>query len=279
MIASAARGGVALMLAAVLSVSVSYGQEVRGVVVEDDAGVPISGATVQLLAADSAVRATAVTNAAGWFRLSVAAGGAYRVRVSHALYTNAGDVALTVHSNELVNVVLRMGRGAIPLEPLVVAARSRDRLSGFRARASGHGQGRYLSRPEIERRNPTRPTDIFRMEPSVRLERLVIQDVWTEVLMMRSLGDDCEPAIYIDGFPLPPRVGMSGISIDDLLTVDDVEGVEIYSSHLTAPLELHVPQDACGVIALWTRPGRGRPHTWKRVAVGALLAGMILLLY
>jgi hypothetical protein len=278
MTASAARWAAAGVLAALLSVTGGHGQEVRGVVVEDDTGVPVAGVTVQLLEADSAVRVMAVTNAAGWFRISFAPGGTYGVRVSHPLYMT-GEVMLSVKTHELVNVVLRIGRGTIPLEPLVVAARSRDRLSGFRERAAGHGQGRYVDRSEIERRNPARPTDIFRMEPSVRVERLVIGDVWTEVLMMRSLGDDCEPAVYVDGIPLPARAGSSALSIDDLVTVHDLAGVEIYSSHVTAPLELHVPRDACGVVALWTRTGRGRAHTWKRLAIGALLAGMIAFLY
>jgi len=268
----------ALGLLVMLMASRVGAQEVRGVVVAEDTGSPIAGVTVALLAKDSTVQATATTTATGLFRLSVTSGGSYYLRASHALYTTSGDLMLKTDRHEIVNVVLRMGHATIPMEPLLVVARSYHRLSGFRERAAGPGQGRYILRAEIERRMPLRPTDLFKLESGVRLERQDIEGVSTEVLTMRSVGEDCEPAIYIDGVRLPPRVGPHGTSIDDLLTVEELEGVEIYRSHVAAPLELHVPSNACGVIAIWTRPARGGPPKWKRLGIAVLLAGTMFLI-
>ena len=74
---------------------------------------------------------------------------------------------------------------------------------------------------------------------------------------------------------MPSPVGTLATSVDDVLTVEDMEGVEIYTSHLTAPWELHVPSDPCGVIAIWTRPLHGTPLNWKRLGIGALVAGIM----
>lgn len=252
-----------LIMVAALNVSPLRAQDVRGVVVEDDTRSPISGVTVQLVAKDSTVLASAITAENGWFRLRAEADGRHYLRASHPLYATSSDLAVTTSRKEIVTVVIRMGRAAIPLEPLVVTARSRDRLSDFRARAAGRGLGRYILRAEIERKRPIRTTDLLKQEPN-----LVLRGGGNDTLLMRSFGESCTPAVYVDGLLVP-----SGFSIDDLATVEELEGVEIYRSGAITPMELHVARNTCGAVAIWTRPARGRPLTLKRVGIGALVAG------
>jgi hypothetical protein len=255
-------------------------QEIRGVVVEDESGKPITDVTIVLMTEGDSVRGTAVTATVGWFNLRLASPGRYYLRASHELYRTSSDLWVTVNRQEIVNVVVRMGRVAFPLEPLVVSARSRDRMSGFRERASGRGQGRYILRPEIERRMLFRPSDLFKMEAGVRIDRVVIDGVSTDMLTMRSFGEVCEPMVYVDGVPLPPRIGAMGFSMDDMVSVDEMEGVEIYRSSLSAPMEFQNILSNCGVIAIWTKPprrSRSLQPTWVRVGLAAMLAATMFL--
>jgi hypothetical protein len=62
---SHARSGLTILLPAITAA-----QQIRGVVVEDSTGLPISGATIELLAADATVRATTSSAVTGWFELN-----------------------------------------------------------------------------------------------------------------------------------------------------------------------------------------------------------------
>lgn len=264
-----------------LAANPAAAQEIHGIVLEDDTGSPIAGVTVELLRRDSVVRARAVTNASGWFEVTASTNDRFLLRVTHPLYRTIEDVPMTLNKLELVNVTVRMGRATIPLEPLVVAGRSRNPITGFRARAAG-GVGRYIRRAEIERRRPNRPMDLFKLESGVRLERVTVQGVTFDALLMQGYrGTTCVPTLYMDGMALPAAVGTSAVSLDDVVTVEDIEGVEIYRTGLRAPMELHVPFDAlndCGVIAVWTRSTGHRAVTWERAGIAAALAGAVFLL-
>jgi hypothetical protein len=266
----------AIGIALLLLPAALTGQAIFGVVVEDGTAAPIASVTVELLARDSTIQASTTTAASGHFSLPVRAGGRFYLRASHPSYTQSGGLAVAVKKQELVTVILRMGRTAIPLEPLLVTARSHDRASGFRERASGRGMGRYITRAEIDKRVANRPSDLLRTTPEVRIE--TVRDgsgVFTSnAILMHSLGEPCAPAIYLDGIPISMDFG---VDVDDLITSELLEGIEIYQSYVSAPLELHIPRDTCGVVAFWSRSARGSPLTLKRLGIGALLAGMMLL--
>ena len=60
----------------------------------------------------------------------------------------------------------------------------------------------------------------------------------------------------------------------------EVEGLEIYRSALSAPMEFRlgdISQMQCGVIAVWSRPLPGRPITLTRLGIAGLLAGVPIL--
>lgn len=252
-------------------------QQIRGVVVEDMTDTPIPGVTVELLAEDSTIRASAVTASTGWFQLPTGSAGRFLLRTSHPVFTAGALLEVVVQQREIVTIVLRMSGGAIPLEPLVVTARSHDRLSGFRERAQRSGFGRYITREQIDERPAARPSDLLRMVPEVRIE--LVRDpsgVFTSnAVLMRSFGELCAPAIYLDGMPIPQDFGFD---IDDLISTELIEGVEIYRSYVGAPLEFHLPQNTCGVIAFWSRTIRGRPLSWKSFAIAGVLAGIMVLM-
>ena len=248
-------------------------QAIRGVVVEGTTSVPIPGATVELLAADSTPLRTVTSDRRGWFQLDVAAGGRYFLRPRHPSYTAVSLDSVRVGEHEIVTVMLRMGISAIPLEPLVVTARSRDRLAGFYRRAEENRRGQFIHREFIDRRIALRPSQLVRMTPGVFV--IPTDNGLSSIITMRGVtGGRCAAAIFLDGLPVPQEVGMT---IDDFTAADQLEGIEIYDAYTIPPPELPATTNECGIVAFWSRRDAFRPFTWKRVIAGVVLGAFILL--
>lgn len=247
-------------------------QTVRGNVLEDGTKTPIVGATIELLVRDS-VAAAATSDSTGWFELEPEKPGTFTVRPSHPSFAAVRSDTLTAGKGEIVTITIHMGRAAIPLEPLVVTARARDRLEGFRQRVEHGGMGRYLQREDFEKREGMNVTDVLRMTPGVQIVPVARGVAFhTNIITLRG----CRANVFIDGMPVR-QYDDSGV--DELLTPEMIEGAEIYASPATAPAELMAPFSDCGVVALWTRGGEGgRPFSWKRLGIAALLVGALVLL-
>jgi TonB family protein len=115
------------------------------------------------------------------------------------------------------------------------------------------GMGRYVTRQEIDRRNPIRTTDMLRTIPGVQ----VMPGPGGFGYVLRVRGSRCDPLVWIDGAP-----AFGGYLDVDAFQPQSLEGIEVYSGPSTVPVELRGPrgEDACGVIALWTRvPEPRRP--------------------
>jgi hypothetical protein len=233
----------------------------------------VVGAEVALLGEGDRVEAATLTDSMGRFVLSTPRGGSFAVRVSHPSYFPYRSGEVRVGADEVVVLEVRLGRNAIPLEPLVVTARMGPGLTGSEGRRSGAGFGTHLTRADIDARSAGKATDLLRGIPgvSVRFERW---GVGSRVEMRNAFGI-CEPAIYMDGIRLPLRTGSR---LDDVLTPDRIESVEVYTSLSEAPAQYI--SGHCGVILLWTRRGDrdgGEPWRWKRVLLGLGVAvGLIL---
>jgi hypothetical protein len=264
------------LVLAVLLPTITAAQQIRGVVVDDSTGQPISGATIELLAADTTVRATTIANATGWFDLSAQGGGQFLLRAFHTAYRGVGTLAVVLGPNEVLTVVIRLSGGPIPLEPVVAKATVRDGLSGYRERARRGAFGRFITRADIDKNGAYSLAHALRFTPEVRVERVMAGPFPSEGVFMRSFGGLCLPTIYLNGVAVPG----GAFDINDMLSVDEVEGIEVYRSALSAPLELRGGDSdmQCGVVALWTRPLPGKPLTFKRIGVAGLLVGVPILL-
>ena len=257
-------------------------QTIRGVVV--DAGVtvqsggietnlPIAGAEVVLLPGGRREGTRTLTDSLGSFRFSLPGGGRYRLSVSHPAFYPYETEGLEVGREEAVSVEIRLGRNVLPLDPLVVVARTNTTLAGFHERRTTGGFGTYLTREEIQARGTTRTTDLLRGLPGIRIQ-FVRWGVGPTIEMQSSFGP-CEPTIFVDGVQAPQ---LSSSSLNDFLLVDLIEGVEVYSSFSSAPAQY--TSGICGSILFWTRRGGregGEPWSWKRVLLGiGAAAGLIL---
>lgn len=271
------RRGLAL---AILLPTMSTGQQVRGVVVEDSSFLPIADVIVELIAPSGAVRATSVSTRAGWFELFAPGSGQFLVRASHQAYTRTDTLAVEFNSQEIITVVFRLSGGPIPIAPLVVKVTPRDRLAGFRERASRGAFGRFITRADIDKLGGYNLAHVLRFTPEVRIERVRDGGFTTEGVFMRSFGDLCIPAVFVDGMAVPAG---RAIDVNELLSAEEVEGVEVYRSVASAPMEFRVPGFGagdffCGVIAVWSRQTSRAPLTLKRAFFAGMLVGASLLM-
>lgn len=262
---------------AVLAVLVPFAasaQIVEGVVVADSSGDPIADAVIVLAPAVDAQSLQTRTDSLGMFSLTVAAGEAYQLRVRHPGYIPYDTDLGGVGAGEIVDLEVRMGADAIPLEPLVVTARADERFAGFERRRRTYGSGRFLTRRELEARGAARTSQLLRGIAGLTF-REVGRGRGTLVLMHSGLGL-CSPAIYIDG----QRADQTrDTTIDDMLLPSMIEAVEVYTSSTGIPAQFGA--EACGVMAFWTHRGdrtQGGPWQWKRTLIGLGSAAVMFFL-
>ena len=260
--------------------TIAAAQLVRGVVVEDSSNLPIADVMIELVSTNGSVLTAALSTSIGWFELPAPAAGTFIIRATHQAYTRTDTLAVTFASREIVTVVVRLSGGPIPIAPVVVRVTPRDRLAGFRERSSKAAFGRFITRADIDKLGGYSLSHIMRFTPEVRIERVRDGAFTTEGVFMRSFGDLCIPAVFLDGVNVPTG---QVTDINDLLSAEEVEGVEVYRSAMSAPMEFRVPgfgagDTFCGVIALWSRPTSRAPLTLKRAFFASMLVGASLLM-
>ena len=165
-------------------------------------------------------------------------------RIPHGL-----RLELTAGEEREVVVVLRPL--SVRLAPLTVSARERSRdrrVEDFYRRAQDHSVGRFVTRAQIEERNITLFSDIFRGIPGLRVDPapggVVVNNVRAVSLID---GDgDCPPRYFVDGFPY-----RLDAAVDVEFSAADVEGVEVYPGNV--PAQWGGTRALCGVILIWTR--------------------------
>lgn len=262
-----------LLLLVVMVPAAGHAQLVRGAVRSEGDSLAIASALVRLVDEQGVTSDSTLTDSLGGFVLSPREEGRYLINVSHLAYRSMARPIDLERGYELT-VVLTMATNAIALEPLIVTARRRVPLeySGF-YRRSRMGTGRFLTRADIERRNPVRTTDLFHVMPRVQLISADPQFGARQMVAMRTYGGGyCAPNVFIDGM-----LGMTAEDINMLLP-EDIDGVEVYTTPALTPIE-YQRNSNCGAILFWLRKDpRGNPFTWTRlfIGVGAFL-GLLLL--
>lgn len=142
----------------------------------------------------------------------------------------AVDIALTPLPLALAEVVVEGER------TIYAYGKMRDFYQRRRA-----GLGTHFTRWEIEEIQPRYLTDILRRTLGVRLSPGAFGH-WN--VSTRNCGS---PMIYLDGFPLYYQV-----PIDEVMPVENIEAVEVYTGWATIPAEFN-RFNTCAVIAVWTR--------------------------
>lgn len=239
--------------------------QLSGRVIEVATERPISGATVTLQDEDGRNRAQQVTDAAGLFSFSVSGGGRVRLQAERVGYQRTTTPALDLHGDSVYQVEVRLGIAAVPLDPLNVVARSgaepSPTLAGFERRRL-EGLGWFITREEIGRSHAALVTDLLGLAPGVWL-RPGGAGGGRIVYMARAA--ECPAHIFVDGMlvnpptaSVPSRRGSTtteAFPIDDVVSLESVEGIEVYPGLSRLPPEFRRPDVTCGVVAIWTRRG------------------------
>lgn len=139
-----------------------------------------------------------------------------------------------------------VGTAAAPIEL--------GRLAGYNRRLA-MGRGRFITRAQIATRGSGRVSDLFRGIPSLRVVdsaslRLLISSRGVQSsLVSKSANADCVVPIAVDGLQ---REGSFQV---DLMTPDEIEGIEVFTGVGTIPPEYSsMRKNAwCGLILIWTR--------------------------
>jgi hypothetical protein len=245
-------------------------QTVSGIVTEAQTGQPVEGAEIMLIDANEDVQARTMTAADGRFAAAVPHPGRWILRIERVGYGVLTSDPLEIKPAEWLLLEVTLDARAVPLEPIVVAARRSiyspevQRFYDRRDGAHRSGLGYFVVRAEIERLNPFRPTDLLRTAPGIRVVRGAAGR--GQGLRMAS---GCIPAIFIDGMQIN-RMSRND-SLDDYVTVMDIEGVEVYRGPSSQLANLHDPS-GCGLVLVWTRGGYHDPDStfqWRTV-LGAL---------
>jgi TonB family protein len=211
-------------------------------IVRDSSGVGIAGAEVNI----TGTSLRAHTNPQGQFRLTNVPAGTVTVGVRRLGFLPA-SASIVVGPNEAAAMAVIVTPLAQALATVVVRGDRRfeehGRLAGFYQRRSRSSGGHFITRDQIDQRNPSQLTDLFRSVPGARIYSSTFNNV------VRFRGMRCAPLVWLDGFPA------TAAEFDlDALNPYIVEGIEVYLGVATVPPEFRWVRGggSCGAIVIWT---------------------------
>jgi len=210
-------------------------------------GKPVEGARVTVVGEQAA----GVTDASGVVRLAGVRLGVQAVEVRRLGYATRFAMA-RLEPGQAAALTLSLDVQAIPVAELRVPVPERPRRStylermGFERRRAA-GTGTFITRADLERRNPRFLSDALRSVAGVAI--LPSRMGGGHATMGRTGGARCPIQYYVDGVLIGP-----GFNVDDMVA-SDVEGLEIYRGGSEVPAEFNRRSAMCGVIVIWTRAG------------------------
>lgn len=253
--------GVTVLGAVLLAPFNVAGQTLRGRVVDSTTGAGIPDAIIRLVTMLDSVVATATADTSGYFDMRGPGSGEFRVAAERTSYLTQTSGPIRLTAGATTEVILRLSVGAVPLEPITVVAESRvpwlDRV-GFYTRKD-RGFGRFIERPDIDKRNPRRFSELFQGVPGVRViyhgpaQGYDVQMRAGGVSGFGSSNSQCLPNVYVDGLKVADSQPPAQRYDLNAIVPTDVEAVEIYSSVAQLPAEYGGATAACGVVLIWTR--------------------------
>ncbi len=192
---------------------------------------------------------TSATSSDGQFEIRRVPVGVYQVRVSRIGYRAKTLQVPVAADDRRIFVVVALEPLPIQLEPVVIRGDTNTivaygRMADF-YRRKRLGFGRFITRQDIERRNPFRVSDLLWGIPGAWIRYGLYGQ---PVISFRGYSGlrGCQPAVYLDYMRMPSDFG----SVDDWVLPQDVEGIEIYTGFTITPMEFY---GGCGAIVIWTR--------------------------
>jgi hypothetical protein len=234
-------------------------QVIRGTVVADLAGTPLTGVSVSALPVDrDSVLAMTIADD-GAFRLALPEAGAFRLRAELLGYATSTTGPVAVTRDEIVSVELRLRPDAIPLEPLrVVARRMEPWFMDEIRRRERQGFGKFVWREDLELRAGAGLRDVLWTVPGLRVPLIApgVPAVETRSAAY-SLGT-CYAALYVNGTRHFDHSTLDEpYRLKDFFAISpaEIEAIEVYRGAAEVPAEYSGSTAECGVVAIWLRTG------------------------
>ena len=219
---------------------------VAGVVTAAQTGEPLMG--IQVVIRGS--RRWAITNQDGAFRLDGLKPGPTVLEFRHP---NRAPIVhnLTLEPDQTTELAVRVDTRTVALPEVVIEGKETQpaaKMSEFNSRmAAGHG-GYFVTRKEIEERQPRVLSDMLRRVPGLRVDCDFGTCRVRSFTETRRIMGGCPIQYFLDGIPFLGDV--------DEMTPDQIEGIEIYRGSSSIPPQFNTGTSMCGVIAIWSRvPG------------------------
>ena len=231
----------------------------RGLV-RDSSGQAIIGAQITVQGA----KVLAETDESGHFELAKIPPGMLTLRFRRLGYL-PDTVELLILAGKTVPLEVTLKRLTVALTPVVITGRTD--LSGWRAgfyQRRALGTGHFFTSDDIDKRNPSMMSDMFRMIPGVQVH--ASNGMIRNLLRFRG-AKGCAPLTWLDGAPL--NAGEFDI---DALSPRSIAAFEVYTGQIVPPRFAAPPmigRPTCGVIVVWSREGERRI---KRPAINAASA-------
>jgi hypothetical protein len=227
-------------------------QQVSGRLLETNSDRPVPAAAIILIRNDNSQAGTTVQSGTdGNFVVVAPAAGVYRLRADLPGYRTAISPGMDLQSGDRVALVWRVVPDTQQLRPVQVTASPRlaaGRMGGFYDRMQRRTFGSFITRDQIEKRNPMWTSDLLRTVPG-----LVVTPRANGIGFDVRTTEGCRPEVFVDGIRYP----LFFESVDDVVHPDEIEGIEVYAHAAEVPAEYVVPGSSCGAIAIWTRTGGG----------------------
>src|SRR5688572_1958931 len=214
---------------------------IRGLV-RDSGGLAIIGAQITF----PGTALVAETDDSGRFELAKVRPGMLSLRFRRVGY-QPDTVELLVLAGRTVPLEVTLSRLTVSLTPVVVTGRSE--LSGWRAgfyQRKDVGAGHFFTAEDIDKRNPSMMSDMFRMIPGVTVQPSM--GIIRNQLRFRG-HRGCAPLTWLDGSPLA-----AGEFDIDNLSPRSIEAFEVYTGTIVPPRFSASPgigPRTCGAIVIW----------------------------
>jgi hypothetical protein len=219
---------------------------ISGTVVSAQTGEPLLGVQVLI----KGTRRWSITNQDGIFRVTGVKPGPQVIEFRHP---NRAPVVynLTLEPDKVTELAVKIDTRTVALPEVVIEGKETQPAAKmqdfFSRKAAGHG-GYFITRKEIEERQPRVLSDMMRRVPGLRVDCDFGSCQVSTFTEARRIMGGCPIQYFLDGVPFSGDV--------DELTPDQVEGIEIYRGSSSVPPQFNTGSSMCGVIAVWSRvPG------------------------
>lgn len=240
------------------------GLEVLGTVVDAATRRPLPAATVVVVDTADAELATTITDQNGAFSIRVTSDVPTRVEIRSLGYTTARSAVLP-RARSRHRLEVELASEAVEISGVVVSVEGRTMAlarQGFYDRSASMA-GVFIERAELSASATQRASDallrVAGVQPfSSQSHNTTKRRIQFRGAIRASGQSGCMPAIYIDGRlarwgEVLKDAGADYPTLDDLVGVHDIEGIELYDTPSTIPPQFMGPGTLCGAIVIWTR--------------------------